>query len=402
MAFFSLNKIDLDMLKAREKENARRIPQMLDQPRILMATLLIANTISNISVIFILNYLVELLVSVQRNLILSVSLKIVLISLVLLLFSEVLPKVYATHNNLRMALFASPLVHNLLDIFRAPSKSLVEISDWLGIHIFGQRSSIISMKDINEAIDLSVDKSASEEERDILRGIIKFGNITVKQIMKTRLDVSGVPYHTEMADLISLVSDLHYSRLPVFRNDLDEIVGIVHTKDLLPHISDATSFDWHSIIRPAYFIHENKLIEDLLREFQSKRMHFAVVVDEFGGTNGIVTLEDIMEEIVGDIRDEFDEEEFHYSKVDDRTFLFEGKTMLNDVCRIMDIPTDTFEQVKGHSDSLGGLVLELAGAFPEVGTVLSLGGFELTVLEIEKNRIQKVKITQLPETVEFD
>ena len=301
-----------------------------------------------------------------------------------------------------MALFAAPLVRNLLDLFSTTSDSLVSVSDWLGMHVFGQRSSAISLKDINEAIDLSVDESASEEERDILRGIIKFGNITVKQIMRARLDVSGVPYNTSMKDLVHAVSELHYSRLPVFKNNLDEIVGIIHTKDLIPHLNQATSFDWHPLIRKPYFVHEQRLIEDLLKVFQTQRMHFAVVVDEFGGTSGIVTLEDIMEEIVGDIRDEFDEDEFHFSKLDDQTYLFEGKTMLNDVCRTMDIPSDTFEQVKGESDSLGGLILELAGAFPEEGFIIRLGDYQFTVVEIQKNRIQKVKISHLQEPIEFD
>jgi CBS domain containing-hemolysin-like protein len=210
--------------------------------------------------------------------------------------------------------------------------------------------------------------------------------------MRTRLDVSGIEYDSTYEQVTKQVADLHYSRLPVYKGNLDNIVGVIHTKDLLPHLGKK-GFDWHEVMRQPFFVHGHKLIEDLLTEFQTRRMHFAVVVDEFGGTSGIVTLEDIMEEVIGDIKDEFDEEEFNYSKVDNFTYVFEGKTMLNDVCRIMNVPPDTFEHVKGESDSIGGLILELAGKFPEENSVINYGNFDFTVLEVSKMRIQKVQVT---------
>jgi CBS domain containing-hemolysin-like protein len=223
--------------------------------------------------------------------------------------------------------------------------------------------------------------------------VIKFGHITVRQVMKSRLDVHGVESDTTFPDLVKRVEELHYSRLPVYKGNLDQIVGIIHTKDIIPHLQEPDGFDWHGLIRQPYFVHENRLIEDLLREFQAKRIHFAVVVDEFGGTEGIVTLEDILEEIIGDIRDEFDEEETPNVKIDEYTYVFEGRTMVNDACRMMGIGLDTFDELRGDSETLAGLLLEHNGDIPSVEQEIVLGDFRFRVLELEKNRIQKVQVT---------
>jgi putative hemolysin len=215
--------------------------------------------------------------------------------------------------------------------------------------------------------------------------------------MKTRLDVHGIEYNTSFEDLMKLVEELHYSRIPVYKEDLDAIAGIIHTKDLIPHLEQPADFDWRTLIRPPFFVHEQKMIEDLLKEFQSKRMHFAVVVDEFGGTSGIVTLEDILEEVIGEIKDEFDEEEIGYKKIDDNNYIFEGKMMITDVCKAMQLPDETFDAVKGESDSLAGLVLELAGDIPSNGQVIVSGDFEFTAQEVEKNRINKIKVSIKPQ-----
>jgi gliding motility-associated protein GldE len=400
VAFFSLDNKDLNMLKAREDVNARLVPGFLERPRLFMVMLVITATISNISIIFILNYLLELLVNTEKHLVFSVFLKVVIISLVLLLSCEILPKIYAMHNKIRMALFAAPLVQGILNVLEPLGVLSVEVSDWLSDKVFGRTRVSFSADDINEAIELSVNQSASQEERNMLRSIIHFGQITAKQIMRTRLDVSGIDYNLSFSALLEQVGELHYSRLPVYKENLDNIAGMIHSKDLLPHLDRKDDFDWHEIIRQPYYVHEHKLIEDLLKEFQSHRMHFAIVVDEFGGTSGIVTLEDIMEEIIGDIKDEFDEEEFYYKQLDERHFIFEGKTMLNDVCRILNIPADTFEKVKGESDSLGGLILEIAGAFPETDQVIRYDSFEFAILEISKMRIQRVKIAVLQKDTE--
>jgi CBS domain containing-hemolysin-like protein len=237
---------------------------------------------------------------------------------------------------------------------------------------------------------------ATIEEKQILKGIRKFGDTTVKQIMRTRLDVSGLSYNLPFTEVRKQVEELHYSRLPVYKNNLDEIEGMLHTKDLLSHLDEPDDFKWHSLMRAPYFVHEQKLIEDLLQEFRTKRIHFAIVVDEFGGTSGIVTLEDIMEEIIGDIKDEFDDEESSNRKVDDYTYIFEGKTMINDVCKAMNLPLDTFDAIRGESDSLAGLVLEIAGEFPQIDERLESGDFTFVPLEINKNRIDKVKVMIQP------
>lgn len=393
VAFFSLTTKDLNMLKTRQNSNARLIALLLEKPRTVLATLLITSTLMNIGIILLCNFLMDQLFGAGSSLVITFIFKVLVIAGILLLFSQVLPKIYATQNNIRMALFAAPVVSALNSIFDPVSNLLVSSSNVIERNLNRRNSANVSLEEIDEAIELSVDESASQEEKNILRGIVKFGNITAKQIMRTRLDVSGISYTASFLQVIKRVSELHYSRLPVFKESLDNIVGIVHTKDLLPHLQKEKQYDWHDAIRQPYFVHEHKLIEDLMKEFQLKHIHFAIVVDEFGGTSGIVTLEDIMEEIIGDIKDEFDEEEFNYNKINEHSYVFEGKTMLNDVCRIMNIAPDTFEAVKGESDSLGGLILELAGEFPEVNSVISYGNFDFTVLEITRMRIQKVKVT---------
>ena len=249
------------------------------------------------------------------------------------------------------------------------------------------------MQELDEAIDIKTDEEASQEEKNIMKGIVKFGTISVKQIMRSRLEVNGVNYNSSFGELIQKVESLHYSRLPVYKESMDEVTGIINTKDLIPFLKEGNNFDWHPLMRQPYFVPESKLIADLLRDFQSKRVHFAVVVDEFGGTSGIVTMEDIMEEVIGDIRDEFDEEESHNQKLDDANYIFEGKTMIHDVCKAMHLPMDTFDKVKGESESVGGLVLELAGEFPKVNDVITVGDFDFTVLESDNIRLRMVKVT---------
>lgn len=402
VAFFSLTVKDLNMLKARQNNNARLVVTLLENPKMIQGTILITKIFVNIAIVFIFNFLLDQFIYTNLQWAFSLVLKIVIITLILLLFCVLLPKVYAAQNNIRMALFVAPLMSGLTNLFEPLSNLLMAMSESIEKKLSHRHIASVSQEEIDQAIELSVNESISQEEKDILMGIVKFGNITVKQIMHTRLDVSGIEFNMPFREVTKKISELHYSRLPVYKENLDNIVGIIHTKDLLPHLEDGDTFDWHAELRQPYFVHEHKLIEDLLKEFQSRRIHLAIVVDEFGGTSGIVTLEDIMEEIIGDIRDEFDEEEYSFSKIDDHTFIFEGKTMLNDVCRSMQLPADTFDKVKGESDSLGGLILELAGEFPEVNSVISYGNFDFTLLEINKMRIQKVKVSVKTANPEHD
>jgi len=392
VAFFTLNYKDLNVLKTRQNTSGKLITKLLEKPRSLLASLQIAGILLAIAFIMVTNYLITQMEDLQTLPVISLVVRIALISFILLFFGQVLPRVWAAQNNIRFATYFAWFVSIIHATLEPVSDFFVELSSSIEGRFFHRQSGVVNYQEIDEAIEMSVDPTASQEEKNILKGILKFGNITVKQIMRTRLDVSGLEYDSPFDKVTKQVAELHYSRLPVYKGNLDNIVGVIHTKDLLPHLGKGNSFDWHEVMRQPFFVHGHKLIEDLLTEFQTRRMHFAVVVDEFGGTSGIVTLEDIMEEVIGDIKDEFDEEEFNYSKVDNYTYVFEGKTMLNDVCRIMNVPPDTFEHVKGESDSIGGLILELAGKFPEENSVINYGNFDFTVLEVSKMRIQKVQV----------
>jgi len=395
VAFFSLTYKDINMLKTKQQPAFRRIVSLLEQPKTLLAAMLIANSFVNIGIILISNILMDgWLEMFQLSFWISFLIKVFIVTFLLVLFGEVLPKVWATNHKIWFASTASLLIEIFNSLFYRLSRRLVKFSDRVEKKFSPHHSSLLDNSQLDYAIDLLPDHEATMEEKQILKGIRKFSDTPVKQVMRTRLDVSGIEYSSTFEDVIKRVEELHYSRLPVFKNNLDEVEGLLHTKDLLPHVnaSKVDNYDWHSLMRPPFFVHEQKLIEDLLQEFRNRRIHFAVVVDEFGGTSGIVTLEDIMEEIIGDIRDEFDDEESANKKIDDFTYIFEGKTMINDVCKAMGLPGDTFEAVRGDSDSLAGLVLEIAGEFPQVEEEVVSGDFVFIPLEINKNRIDKVKV----------
>ena len=390
VAFFSLSHRDINMLKTKQGSSWKRIVNLLDEPNILLGSLRIGNALVNITIIILSNFLIDQLLPIKGNFwLIDLLLKILLVTFFLVLFGEVLPKVYAAQNNLRFARDASYLVEIIHLLFNRASKWLVGMTDGIERKIGADYAS-------NQFEELEEDVNASEEEKNIMRGIAKFGNITVKQIMRTRLDVSGIDYNSSFRDLTKQIEALHYSRIPVYRNSLDEIMGIIHSKDVLPFLNEGEDFNWHTLLRQPYFVHEQKLIEDLLQDFRNRRTHFAIVVDEFGGTSGIVTLEDIMEEIIGDIRDEFDDEESVNRKIDENNYIFEGRTITNDVCKAMGLPPGTFDEVKGESDSLAGLILEVAGKIPAENEMLEVGDFQFTVLELNRNRIQKVKVTIRP------
>ena len=398
VAFFSLGYRDINMLKTKQDAGWKRIVNLMEEPKLLLGSLLIANCLVNISIIILSNFLIDELLPIKNSFfIVDFLIKVILVTSFLVLFGEVLPKVWATQNNLRFAYNASYIVEIIHYVFKRASTWLVGLSDGLE-KFLGGRASSYNYDNLDRDIDSSTDSKATQEEKNILKGIAKFGNITVRQIMRTRLDVSGVNYNIGFHDLIRRVEELHYSRLPVYKDSLDEVVGIINTRDLILYLNEDAGFDWRQLLRQPFFVHEQKLIEDLLNEFKAKRVHFAVVVDEFGGTSGIVTLEDILEEIIGDIKDEFDDEESGNGKLDDQNYVFEGKTMINDACKMMGLPPDTFDTVRGESDSLAGLVLELAGEFPKINDMVHSGDFEFTVLELDRNRIKKVKITIKPHT----
>ena len=394
-AFFSLSAKDINFLKTKEKPGARIASQLLDHPKMLLATILVANNFINIAIVISTNVLVQSLLPDSISKIVSFLIQVVSVTFLLVLFGEVLPKVYATQNNLRMALLSAPFIRVLMTIFRPVSRMLVNSTGFIESKMGVKTNKNISNEDFEHAIELTVGHTATREEVNIFKGILKFGNISAKQVMRTRMDVSALDYDMAFAEVRDFCLEAGYSRLPVYKESLDKVAGVIHTKDFLPHI-DKDTYEWHTLIRAAYFVHESKLIEDLLKEFQQKRVHFAIVVDEFGGTSGIITLEDIMEEIIGDIKDEFDEEDLNYKKIDDNNFIFEGKTLINDVCRVLGVPSDTFETVRGESDSLAGLILEISGKFAAVNESVTYDKYEFTVLALDKMRIQRVKVTIHP------
>lgn len=399
VAIFSLTKQDINVLKTKTNTSAKRVINLLEEPKEVYASLMIAGTFFNISIIVLSNFLITQFVSFgNAGLAVEILVKVLIIAFVLVFIGKILPKVWATQHNIWFAYGASAIIEPLHLLLRKISKWIVKLADNIGKRAGANKTDAMSMKELDEAIDIKSDEEATQEEKNIMKGIVKFGNITVKQIMRSRLDVSGVEYNSSFGALINRVESLHYSRLPVYKGSLDEVLGVIYTKDLIPYLNEADNYDWHSLMRQPYFVPEPKLIEDLLKEFQQKRIHFAVVVDEFGGTSGIVTMEDILEEIIGDIKDEFDDEESDNYKIDDDNYIFEGKIMIHDMCRIMKLPIDTFDGVKGESESLAGLILELAGELPTEDWVIPCGDFEFAIMKVEKNHVQLVKVSIKPQS----
>ena len=400
VAIFSLNSKDINVLKTRQHQHlpAKKILSFLEEPKEVYASLLITSIFINISIIILSNFLISKFIYFGNlYFALEILIKVLVIAFILVFFGEILPKVWATQNNLRFA-YASAVVveavHLLLGRF---SKWMVSLAIAIGKRVGANKSEALSMQELDEAIDIKTDDEASPEEKSIMKSIVKFGSISVKQIMRSRLEVNGIDHNAAFTTVMQKVQDLHYSRLPVYKGSLDEVLGILNTKDLVPYLHETDGFDWHPLMRQPYFVPESKLIVDLLRDFQTRHVHFAIVVDEFGGTSGIVTMEDVMEEVIGDIRDEFDEEESRNRKLDEKNYVFEGKTMIHDMCKTMHLPMDAFDKVRGESESVGGLVLELAGEFPAVNNMIKAGHFGFTVLETDKNRIVLVKVTIDPQ-----
>lgn len=399
VALFSLNNEDINVLKTKQHPAAKRIISFLKEPKEVFASLMIASIFINISIIVLSNFLITQFIPFGKvHFMLEVLLKVLFITFVLVFFGVILPKVWATQNNLRFAYGSSVIVEAVHLLLRRISKWVVSLADNIGKRVGANKSQAISIQELDEAIDIQTDEEASPEEKNIMKGIVKFGSISVKQIMRSRLEVNGINYNTRFTDVMKKVEELHYSRLPVYRGSLDDVAGILNTKDIIPFLDRGDDFDWRPLMRQPFFVPESKLIADLLQDFQKKHIHFAVVVDEFGGTSGIVTMEDIMEEVIGDIRDEFDEEESSNKKIDENNYVFEGKTMMHDVCKAMHLPMNTFDKIKGESESIGGLVLELAGEFPKVNDVINAGDFNFTVLETDKIRVLLAKVTVNPKS----
>jgi gliding motility-associated protein GldE len=393
IAFFSLGYRELKNLRTRQYPASTRILQLLQEPRLLMSSMLVGNMVFRMLIILLCNYLVKDDMLPETTGFLLFFIRMLIAIVIIVLFGELLPKVWASNNHIRFAYYSSFFVWMNAIMFRRLGQWTAGITDNIEKALGRNNDMRTRLEQIDQAMGLGEAHGSSEEEKNILKGIAQFGNITVRRAMRSRLDVQGVEGSISFSELKRKVADQQYSRFPVFNENLDNIAGMIHAKDLIPHLDKADDFDWKSLIRPAFFIHEQMLVEDLLKDFQQKRTHFAIVVDEFGGTDGIITMEDILEEIVGEIRDEYDDEESINMRIDEFNFIFEGKMMINEACKLMNLPNRVFDSIRGDSETVAGLVLELAGEIPKLNQELVANDFTFTVLEVSMNRIHKIKIT---------
>jgi putative hemolysin len=395
VAFFALNPTDHEELKNQPEARDNYLHKLLESPERLLATILINNNFINIAIILLAAHITGQVFNFEAFPAVGFVVEVVLITFLLLLFGEILPKVYATAKRLPFARFMAAPTYYSMQFWKPLAFFLIKSGAMLKLP--AKRQNNITVDDLSEAIRLTEDESSNGEEQKILEGIVRFGATNVKQIMKPRTDVVALEKSQSYSEVLHQVRESGYSRIPVYDENFDKIKGILYIKDLLPYIREGNAFKWNRLIRKPFFVPETKKIDDLLREFRTRRIHLAIVVDEFGGTSGIITLEDVLEEIVGEISDEFDDDDLIYSKLDDRTYLFEGKTPLNDFYKVLDINGDSFEASKGDAETLGGFVLEISGKFPEKNEEIHFEGFTFTTELIHKRRIQRLKVT-LPDT----
>ena len=391
VALFSLSQQDLNTLAEEDSSKANLISKLLQRPKKLLATILVANNFSHIGVVIIFSFVGNSLFSAIESPILKFIVEVILITFLILLFGEVLPKIYASRNNIKFSKFvATPIV--LLDKLLSPiSLPMRAVTIFLHEKLGSQKSNI-SVDQLSQALGLTSTEDTTSDEQKILEGIVSFGNTDTKQVMSPRIDIFALEMEETFAEIYPKIIEKEYSRIPVYRESIDHIEGVLFVKDLIPHINKK-EFDWNTLIREPFFVPENKKLDDLLKEFQSKKSHLAIVVDEYGGTSGLVSLEDVIEEIVGDISDEFDDENLNFSQIDDKNFLFEGKINLKDFYRIVDVDEEMFENSKGEAETLAGFILENLGNFPKKGQKIHFSNVHFTIEAVDKKRIKQLKVT---------
>ncbi|WP_335973421.1 gliding motility-associated protein GldE [Gaetbulibacter jejuensis] len=394
VAFFSLTRSDIDTGLDEKSNTFNIISNLLERPKKLLATILVANNFINIGIVILFAYLGEsLFQSIQAPWV-RFLLEVVVITFLILLFGEILPKIYASRNRVKFSSFmAVPL--RFLDVVFTPVSMPMRFITITIQNRLGKQKSNISVDQLSQALELTSEQDTTTEEHKILQGIVSFGNTDTKQVMRPRMDIFALNSEQKYSEIIPEIVKNGYSRIPVYKESIDTVVGILYVKDLLPYI-DRKQFDWTSLLREPFFVPENKKLDDLMVEFQTKKVHLAVVVDEYGGTSGLVSLEDVIEEIVGDISDEFDDEDLIYTIIDDKNFLFEGKTPLKDFYRIISLEDDSdFEEFKGEAETVAGFVLEISGIFPRVRSKINFKNYVFTIEALDKKRIKQVKFTIL-------
>lgn len=392
VAFFSLNADQRIALRESDKSAEKAVSILLDKPQQLLATLLIAINFVNIIFITLSNYLTEMILGPQSVGTLVVTLFLLFgVTFIITFFGELIPKVWAQQNNLKFALFTSPFIEFFTLIFLPLAKSLLAISNLIEKRIV-KKSYTLTAHELNHALEITTDENTTEQEKDILRGILNFGNTSVKSVMQARREIVAFDTEMDFHELMDKINKNGYSRVPVFKDTIDKIEGILYIKDLLKHVDKDENFDWISLLHQPFFVPENKKIDDLLYDFQEKRVHMAVVVNEYGETEGLVTMEDIIEEIVGEINDEFDDETKDYKRIDESTYIFEAKTSLNDFCKVFDLESTYFEKSRGESETLGGMMIELFARIPNAGEEVAFERFVFKVQSVDVRRVKKVHV----------
>lgn len=391
VALFSLSQKNLLDLASLSPEKSRIVHRLLEKPKKLLATILVANNFLHIAIVILFSFSLDEVFSTISSSILKFAVEVILVTFLILLFGEVLPKIYASRNNIKFACFiAQPLsiLNKLLSPISLPMRSFtLFLQDKLG-----KQKSNFSVDQLSQALELTSTDDTSTEEQKILEGIVTFGNTDTKQVMSPRIDIFGLDIEETFAEIYPKILEKEFSRIPVYQDNIDNIKGVLFIKDLIPHINKK-EFNWQELLREPFFVPENKKLDNLLKDFQSMKSHLAIVVDEYGGTSGLVSLEDIIEEIVGDISDEFDDENINYSRIDENNFLFEGKINLKDLYRIIDVDQELFEIRKGEAETLAGFILEILGNFPKKGQKIQFENCLFTIEVVDKKRIKQIKVT---------
>lgn len=389
VAFFSFRPEEVENFKLNRDKKSKLILKLYNNPEKLLSTILVANNTINIAIVLLAAYLSSKLFDVSSEPVLGFIINVVSITFLLLFFGEVLPKVYASRNRTVIAFFMAYPLTLLEKVFQPVTSMLIFTTSFVKRRT-GNRRSNISMDDLSDALEMTSDDF--DEDEKILKGIVNFGNINVSNIMCSRIDVTAIDIKSGFDKIVPVIIESGFSRIPVYSGSFDTVKGILYAKDVLPYTNNPGSFKWQALLRPPYFVPETKKINDLLKEFQTRKIHMAVVIDEYGGTSGIVTLEDILEEIVGEITDESDEDEVLYRKLDEKTYVFEAKILLNDFCKVLDIEEDVFEEVRGESETLAGLILELRGEIPQKDQIINYGKFIFKIESADKRRIKEIRV----------
>lgn len=390
IAFFSLSPTDLNTIEEEKHPADSKILALKEDSERLLATILISNNFVNVAIIMLLNYFFAETIDFGGSDIVEFLFMTVLLTFLLLLFGEIMPKIYSAQHTLSFCrMVASAFV--VIEKLAWPVSSLLVRSKSLADKVVQKETRTISVDELEQALELT-DKKDIADEQNMLEGIIRFGGEMAREIMTPRMDIVDLEINTSYPDVLKCIIENNYSRIPVYSGSKDNIKGVLYIKDLLPHLNKPANFRWQSLIRPPYFVPETKMIDDLLRDFQTNKVHIAIVVDEFGGTSGIVTMEDIIEEIVGEINDEYDEEERQYVKLNANTYIFEGKVLLTDFFKILKLDDELFEDVQGEADTLAGLLLEIKGEFPKQHEIITYQNIKFEIMEVDKRRIQKIKV----------